>query len=87
MTVFVDAKEASQSKGEAGLMFEAGPMVGVQALQAILCDATTEVTVNTDDSPLARTPFGRWWAVPPLRRGTKKEAAFVPPFQGGTVLA
>jgi len=49
VTVFVDAKEASDSNGESGVMLEAGPKVGVQALQAILCDATTEVTVNGDD--------------------------------------
>ena len=49
VTVFVDAGEATESNGEAGVMFEAGPKVGVQALEAIFCDATTEVTVNGDD--------------------------------------
>jgi hypothetical protein len=49
VTVFVDAKEAAESNGEAGVMLEAGPKVGVQALEAILCDAATEVTVNGDD--------------------------------------
>ena len=76
VTVFVDAKEAAASNGEAGVMLEAGPKVGPQALQAILCDAVTELTVNGDDAPLARTPFGRWRAVPPLRRGRRLSPLF-----------
>ena len=52
VTVIVDAKESAATNGEAGVMLEAGPRVGAQALQAILCDADTEV--------LARTEQGRY---------------------------
>ena len=68
MTVFVDAAEAVTSTGEAGVMLEAGPRVGVQALETILCDAVTEVQVTTDTGRLLE--YGRRSrTVPPgLRR-------------------
>ena len=68
VTVFVDAKEAAASNGEAGVMLEAGPKVGVQALQAILCDATTEVTVNGDDGIPMVYGRGARTAPPGLKR-------------------
>jgi hypothetical protein len=49
VTVFVDADQAAASDGEGGVMLEAGPKAGRQALEAILCDAYTEITVNSDD--------------------------------------
>ena len=49
VTVFVDATHAIGSNGETGVRLEAGPRVGTQALSAILCDATTELTINTTD--------------------------------------
>ena len=68
VTVFVDAKEAAESNGEAGVMLEAGPKVGVQALEAILCDATTEVTVNSEDGIPMVYGRGSRTAPPALKR-------------------
>jgi len=48
VTVIVDAKEAAATDGEAGVVLEAGPRVGTEALQAVLCDATTEVVARTE---------------------------------------
>jgi hypothetical protein len=48
VTVIVDAKEATATDGEAGVVLEAGPRVGRQALQAILCDPDTEVIARTE---------------------------------------
>ncbi len=42
LTVFVDATQAVPSNGEAGVVLEAGPRIGRDALEAILCDAVTE---------------------------------------------
>lgn len=49
VTIFVDADQATLTAGEAGLRLEAGPKVGVKALEAILCDAITELSVRADD--------------------------------------
>jgi len=68
VTVFVDAREASDSNGESGVMLEAGPKVGVQALEAILCDATTEVTVNGADGIPMVYGRGARTAPPALKR-------------------
>jgi len=68
VTVFVDAKAAAESNGESGVMLEAGPKVGVQALEAILCDATTEVTVNGDDGIPMVYGRGARTAPPALKR-------------------
>ena len=65
--MFVDASEASESNGQAGVILEAGPKVGAQALAAILCDATTEVQVTIDDGrPLQYGRRSR--TVPPALR-------------------
>jgi hypothetical protein len=77
VTVFVDATEATVSNGEAGVMLKAGPKVGVQALQSILCDATTEVTVIGDDGiPMV---YGRRTrtAPPALKRAVIRRAGGV----------
>ena len=68
VTVFVDAREAASTDGETGVVLEAGPKVGRQALQAILCDATSEVIARTEDGvPMT---YGRQLrtAPPALRR-------------------
>ena len=46
LTVFVDANHATPSNGQAGVVLEAGPRIGRDALEAILCDAVTEVTAT-----------------------------------------
>jgi len=48
VTVIVDAIESAATDGEAGVVLEAGPRVGRQTLQAVLCDATTEVIARTE---------------------------------------
>ena len=49
LTVFVDATQATPSNGQAGVVLEAGPRIGREALQAILCDAVTEITALSED--------------------------------------
>ena len=49
VSVFVDATEAAPTNGEAGITVEAGPQVGPNTLQAILCDGVIEVTAHTTD--------------------------------------
>jgi 5-methylcytosine-specific restriction endonuclease McrA len=68
VTVFVDAAEAVISNGQTGVVLEAGPRVGADALAAILCDATTEVVARTEDGRLME--YGRRLRVAPpsLRR-------------------
>ncbi len=57
VTVFIDADKATPTNGKAGVRLEAGPRVGAQALEAILCNCITEVTVNAaDGTPMA---YGR----------------------------
>jgi hypothetical protein len=77
VTVFVDATEATESNGEAGVMLEAGPKVGVQALEAILCDATTEVTVNGEDGIPMVYGRGARTAPPGLKRAVIHRAGGV----------
>jgi hypothetical protein len=68
ITVFVDAEKATPTNGKAGVRLLAGPRVGAHALEAILCDCVTEVTVNAEDG----TPmiYGRTHRITPpsLRR-------------------
>jgi len=49
LTVFVDTTEAAETNGEAGVVLEAGPKVGRQVLEAILCDSNIEVIAKTGD--------------------------------------
>ncbi len=49
LTVFVDTTQATPSNGQAGVVLEAGPRIGRDALEAILCDAVTEVTARGED--------------------------------------
>ncbi len=54
LTVFVDATEAAASNATTGVTLEAGPRVGPNAIEAILCTGTVEVTARTaDGQPLA----------------------------------
>jgi 5-methylcytosine-specific restriction endonuclease McrA len=57
ITVFVDAEHAAGSNGQSGVMLEAGPGIGRDALEAILCDAVTEVTARGPDGRLME--YGR----------------------------
>ena len=57
ITVFVEAKTAVPTNGEAGVVLESGTRVGPQALQAVLCDSIVEVTARAEDGqPMA---YGR----------------------------
>ena len=49
VTVFVNAEQSVPTNGRTGIRLQAGPRVGPQALEAILCDAFTEVTINSAD--------------------------------------
>jgi len=49
ITVFVDTTHAVPSNGKAGFVWEAGPRIGRDALEAILCNAITEVTARAED--------------------------------------
>ena len=49
ITVFVDAQHAVGTDGETGVVLEAGPRIGKDTLEAILCDGITEITVNGED--------------------------------------
>lgn len=68
VTVFVDAKHAVSTDDKAGVTLEAGPRVGRQALQAILCDADTEVTAVTEDGRYLDYGRKQRTAPPALRR-------------------
>ena len=69
LTVFVDANEAAGSNGEAGVVVEAGPRVGVAAIEAILCDGVIEVN-NTSNQMLG---FDRFESV--VQAGPNNSAA------------
>jgi hypothetical protein len=45
ISVFVDADLVSTTRGQAGIYLEAGPRIGRQTLEALLCDSVTEVTM------------------------------------------
>jgi hypothetical protein len=49
LTVFVDADHATATNGEAGVVVEAGPRIGPDTIEAILCDGVIEVTGRTRD--------------------------------------
>jgi len=68
VTVFVDTKHAAPTQAEAGVTLEAGPRVGRQALNAILCDAETEVVARTEDGRYLDYGRRQRTAPPALRR-------------------
>ena len=49
LTVFMDARDAAPTNGEAGAWIEAGSRIGLDALDAILCDGVVEVTGRAPD--------------------------------------
>jgi 5-methylcytosine-specific restriction endonuclease McrA len=57
VTVFVDVEHAAGSNGQSGVFLEAGPGVARDAIEAILCDAVTEVTARGSDGRLME--YGR----------------------------
>jgi hypothetical protein len=57
ITVFIDADMAAASDGEAGVYLDTGPGIGRRALEGILCDSVTEVTLNADGGEPMR--YGR----------------------------
>jgi hypothetical protein len=60
-TVFVDATLAAASDGEAGVTVAAGPRVGPDTLQAILCAGRVEVIVDPGEGmPIAAGPGHPW---------------------------
>jgi hypothetical protein len=67
ITVFIDAQHAVGTDGETGVVLETGPRIGRDTLEAILCDAVTEITVSTEDGiPMA---YGRHTrTIPPALR-------------------
>jgi len=66
--VFIDTNHAVPSNGEAGLELEAGPRIGRDTLEAILCDAVTEITIQTEHGvPMAYGRHSRTIS-PALRR-------------------
>lgn len=68
VSIIVDAKHAAETGGEAGVVLEAGPRVGRQALQAILCDAETEVIARAENGRYMDYGRSRRTAPPALKR-------------------
>ena len=67
LTVFIDTQHAAATNGETGIVLETGPRIGRQALQAILCDAVTEITIHGENGiPMS---YGRHTrTIPPALR-------------------
>lgn len=76
VTVIVDAKEAAPTGGEAGVILDSGARVGQQALQAILCDSTVEVTARAEDGRFMDYGRRQRTAPPALKRALLAEAGF-----------
>jgi hypothetical protein len=76
VTVLVDTREAAASNGEAGVLLEPGARVGREALRAILCDASTEITAR--DGAGRYMEYGRRHrtAPPALKRALLAETGF-----------
>jgi hypothetical protein len=68
VTVIVDAHHATASNGQAGVILEAGARVGQQVLQAVLCDAVTEVTARAEDGRYLDYGRSQRTAPPRLKR-------------------
>lgn len=65
--VHVDTRHAAESNGTAGVVLEAGPRVGRQALEAVLCESVVEVTAQGEDGiPMVYGPKTR--TIPPALR-------------------
>ncbi|MGH8947162.1 MAG: HNH endonuclease, partial [Acidimicrobiia bacterium] len=74
VTVFVDTKQAVESNAETGVVLEAGPRVGKQALEAVLCDATVEVTARAEDGTPMVYGRSQRTAPPALKRALLYES-------------
>jgi hypothetical protein len=67
VSVFVDSSYAAETTGEAGVVLEAGPRVGRQALEAVLCEAVVEVTARSEDG-IPMTYGRKTRTIPPALR-------------------
>jgi hypothetical protein len=76
VTVIVDAKEAEPTQGEAGVVLDSGARVGRQALEAILCDSTVEVTARAGDGRYMDYGRKQRTAPPALKRALLAEVGF-----------
>jgi hypothetical protein len=76
VTVIVDAHHATATDAEAGVVLESGVRVGRQALQAVLCDAVTEVTARTADGRLMEYGRRQRTAPPRLKRALLAKYGF-----------
>ena len=74
VTVFVDAKYAAETDGQSGLVLEAGPRIGTDALAGILCNATTEVIARTEDGRFMEYGRRSRTAPPALRQAILRRA-------------
>jgi hypothetical protein len=68
ITVFVDAAIAVATDGEAGVYLQAGPTVGREALDAILCDSVRSVIVDSEQGQPLRYGTSSRSIPPTLRR-------------------
>ncbi|HEU4318942.1 MAG TPA: DUF222 domain-containing protein [Acidimicrobiia bacterium] len=68
VTVIVDTEHAAGTNGEAGVYLEAGPNVGREALQGILCDADTQVLARDQDGRFMDYGRRQRTAPPALKR-------------------
>ena len=68
VSIFLDAHQAAQSRGEVGAEIATGPRVGPLTLEQILCDGQVEILMTGQDgTPLSIGPKSR--TIPPkLRR-------------------
>jgi len=57
VSVFIEAGLAAPTEGEAGVYLEAGPGIGRLALESLLCESSTDITVNTGQGEPMR--YGR----------------------------
>jgi hypothetical protein len=76
VTVFVDAHHVVETNGQTGVTLDAGVRVGRQALQAVLCDAVTEVTARTADGRFMEYGRSQRTAPPRLRRALLAKYGF-----------
>ena len=67
VTVFIDTEHAVPTSGDAGVVLETGPRIGKQALQALLCESMTEITVHSGDG-IPMTYGRRSRSIPPALR-------------------
>ena len=68
ITVFLDAAIAVATDGEAGVYLEAGPTVGREALDAVLCDSVRSVIVDSEQGESVRYGKSSRSIPPSLRR-------------------